>query len=125
MSDWQKVLITFNDADGSEVSAVMWKHKRDECEVFSHTETSGPDLWIEWNRDYESLTVEPIRELPTGVGAVIRCIGTFRMGDPSDDVYTLSVDGKWHNGYDAKTPDQMTHWEYEILSEGFQIGDVK
>lgn len=124
MSYWQKVRVTFQDAGGNGVSAVMWRADGDGV-LYTHRDNLTPALWIEWNDDYELARVELIRELPTGVGAVIRCIASFRMGNPSDDVYTLGVDGKWRSGHEAVTPDQMLHWEYEILSEGIQIGDVK
>ena len=125
--DWQKVRVTFQDADGNEVSAVMWRHGGDEATVFSPDRAYGPSVWIEWSSDFEQVSVTPIRELPTGVGAVIRCIGDFETDDPRIDVYVRTAYGRWTNSISSWKPTdiEVAAWEYEVLSEGIQIGDVK
>lgn len=122
MTTWQKVRVTFNDADGNEVSAVMWQDVLQGACVDRKKDT----LWVGWNLDYAP-KVTPIRELPTGVGAVIRVNDYGRyMKFPYDDLRDIFISdpsGRWWSNTDGDVcPDtQMDDWQYEILSEGIQL----
>ncbi|UXO93911.1 hypothetical protein Pan2_92 [Pseudanabaena phage Pan2] len=125
MSDWQKVRVAFNDADGNGVSAVMWRVKN-ALQVWRSTDPSDE---FGFAVDFEGVMVSPIRELPTGVGAVIRVTdcndGMTTVGEDGD-VYVRGSGEFWTDGEgDFIHSDDMTDWQYEILSEGIQIGDVK
>lgn len=124
MSDWQKVRVTFQDADGNEVSAVMWRVEN-ALQVWRSTDPSDEFGFLV---DYEGVAVTPIRELPTGVGAVIRVTDygeTEAFGDDAYDVWVSTRTG-WTNGEGAwEQSDLVRDWQCEILSEGIQIGDVK
>lgn len=124
MSDWQKVRVTFQDADGNEVSVPMWANDY----LFMGKERGDGNAWkILPGKGLKSTL---IRELPTGVGAVIRVtdyndgMDTATGGD--DDVYVRGVGEFWTDieGGFAHS-DDMADWRYEVLSEGTQIGDVK
>ena len=121
MSDWQKVRITFDDADGNEVSAVMYEDA--DAKLWNGTpQTANLSL-----QALGGISITEIRELPTGVGAVIRCTGPSATGDDLDDVYVRGTDDTWRN-WDSDIraySDVVCEWQYEILSEGIQIGDVK
>jgi hypothetical protein len=119
MGVWQKVRVSFNDADGSEVSAVMFKEPRGDYYVTKN----GGGACVMASKD---LTVAPIRDLPTGVGAVIR-VNKPQFSD-TRDLYTHVGGGWWtnlegddvsataeDNGFDKKS------WPWEILSEGIQL----
>lgn len=117
MSD-EKVRVLFTDADGNDVSAVMFR-------VPNRNSVHCPGVEI-----HGELSVTPIRELPTGVGAVVRVNKPQFSG--TRDLYTHVGSGWWtnlevddvfataeRNGFDDK------QWPWEVLSEGIQIGDVK
>ena len=59
------------------------------------------------------------------VGAVIRVIDEWRTKSDPLNVFTLDAEGWWHGDSDAYRPHNVAEWEYEVLSEGIQIGDVK
>lgn len=119
MSDWQKVRVTFNDADGNEVSAVMWQNEDSPQSVCTSPEVSS--CWIGWNLVH-GVMVSPIRELPTGVGAVIRVVDEWTTKSNPLNVFTLDAQGWWHGDSDVYRPEQVAEWQYEVLSEGIQIG---
>jgi len=124
-SNWQKVKVAFDDADGNQVEAVMWWVK-DALQVWRSTD---PGDEFGFHFDSEGVTVTPIRELPTGVGAVIRVTDyndgmTAAAGD--DDVYVRGVGEFWTDVEGGIChSDDMADWQYEVLSEGIQIGGVK
>lgn len=123
MSDWQKVRVSFTDADGNRVSAVMWAlHGSAANGLCLSVEDDNP-IYMEVDG---SVKVTPIRELPTGVGAVIRVNKPY-FSD-TRDLYTHVGSGWWKNlegddvsataednGFDKKS------WPWEILSEGIQL----
>ncbi len=124
MSDWQKVRLTFTDADGSGVSAVMWRDPYGSS-VYGNRDI-GPDVWIGWSDDYQGVKVEPIRELPTGVGAVIKVVKPIFT--KSRDLYCHTGNGWWTNGEGSDISAHAEYngfddldWPYEILSEGIQL----
>lgn len=95
MSNWQKVRVTFTDAEGNEVSAVMWAlPKYYPTAVHLNADHSDFGLCIDWANNDKWIKVEPIRELPTRLGAVVefstvpgviqRCVyvGEMDFGNP-------------------------------------------
>ena len=120
MSDWQKVRVTFNDADGNGVSAVGWTWQKIEPNVFIEV-LGGPSDGnartgeVPWSICAVGDKVTPIRELPTGVGAVIR------LKDGS--VLTRNIAGMWcaEESDDDMYSNDVEKVQYEILSEGIQL----
>lgn len=118
MTDWQKVRVTFTDADGREVSAVMYK---------SPTRNSAFDTLVGPGVEiHGEFGCEPIRELPTGVGAVIKVVKPIFT--ESRDLYCHTGNGRWTNGEGSDISAHAKHngfddldWPYEILSEGVQL----
>lgn len=130
MTDWQKVRVQFNDADGNEVSAVMWHNQeRDIRRVWNKIDSimrgvaglGVGELKITWT-EREEVKVTPIRELPTGVGAVIvvkhvDCDPTNLMRDLTGTWIDDEGDDWLHDK--LNNPDVIESWE--VLSEGIQL----
>jgi len=127
MSDWQKVRVTFDDADGNTVSAVMFTTPEYLARAYRRPDISHDGVVIRWDEGRDIVKVAPIRELPTGTGAVIRVsdYGPYVTGVHGDerDVYITDASGKcWSNSDgDFVTSAEMNDWQYEILSEGVQL----
>lgn len=69
MSDWQKVRVEFDDADGNRVLAVMFQDPDSDFQLWrSHDPVDGLGLIFDSKNE---VTVTSIRELPTSLGAVI------------------------------------------------------
>lgn len=118
MTNWQKVRVEFDDADGNRVLAAMWAESipggfRTEGGVF--TKNIGPSLWIEWSSDFDGITVTPIRELPTGLGAVIE-VPTV----PGDcERWVRTAEDNWVNDWRTEKPDSYFDvLNFTVLSEG-------
>ncbi len=121
-NDWQKVKVAFDDADGNRVEAVMWKLPKSPMVWAAY----DPSFCVGIDTDVEGITVTPIRELPTGVGAVIQISSELAASDNLHHrLFTLDAQGWWHGDGDAYTETDVIDWQYEVLSEGIQIGDVK
>lgn len=136
MSDWRKVRVTFQDADGNEVSAVMWETPEYKAAAYANNDHSDVGVCVNWALGNKRVTVTPIPELPTGVGAVIRVTdygkNTFQQDAPGPygALWMLGSEGWIHRGPhrgDPFKPFEIASdgWQYEILSEGIQIGGVK
>ena len=123
MSDWEKVRVDFTDADGNEVSAVMYYcPKHDSSAAYSAPQPSdsqGGSFFIVW-LDEEAVGVTPIRELPTGVGAVVR----VELGYPANREMVLVRVGpqQWRDTRGQSWYEPYVSWQkYEVLSEGVQL----
>lgn len=124
MSDFQKVRVTFTDADGKQVSAAMRQLSEFATAAYfkpDHDRVLGCLTWDE----SDDVTVTPIRELPTGVGAVIR-VSDYRSASyvtGYEDADTWVRAGEyWANGPGETEHDSaVSRWEYEVLSEGIQL----
>ena len=121
MTTWQKVRVTFTDADNNEVSAVMYE---DQDGDFWNGPSSEALLCVSLLRGgYE---IEEIRELPTGVGAVIKVVKPIFT--KARDLYCHTGNGWWTNGEGSDISAHAEYngfddlgWPYEILSEGIQL----
>lgn len=134
MTDWQKVRVTFTDAGNNEVSAAMWagKVEPEGRPDWVHSYVYGDRKFAEGDVSMQighKVTMVPIRELPTGVGAVIRVsdYGDYFEGNYGDlrDVYTTDASGLWWSNTDGDviSCESIKHydWHYEIISEGIQL----
>jgi len=127
MNDWQKVRVTFDDADGNTVSAVMFTTPEYRDRAYRNPDDSDVEVVVWWGYEPDGVKVIPIRELPTGAGAVIRAsdYGPYVTGVHGDerDVYITDASGKcWSNSDgDFVTSAEMNDWQFEILSEGVQL----
>ncbi len=113
MTEWQKVRVQFTDADGDEVSAVMWSL---DGSLSNHKDGTPSDyphyLYMEHG---VMVRVTPIRELPTGVGAVIRIKDVGVLVRNSIGIWcAANVSG------DLDHP-RVAEMEYEVLSEGIKL----
>ena len=120
MSEWQKVKVTFNDADGNEVSAVMWANSNYPTCVYLEANDSDVGIYVAWTLNDKRIKVTPIRELPTGVGAVIRIDSEWAAGGTSG-LFVFDAEGWWHGDGDSYKATDVAEWKYEILSEGIQL----
>lgn len=122
MPDFQKVRVTFKDADGRQVSAAMWGDNGGVLINWNNRDVRPANyLYMEHGKDVK---VETINELPTGVGAVIRALGvSARYGDVRD-VYITDQSGVWwsNNDGDVASKEEIEHeWIFEVLSEGIEL----
>ena len=123
MSDFQKVRVTFTDADGKQVSAAMWA-KSDWPDCGYSRKGSYVGVFVSWCGEAENVTVTPIRELPTGAGAVIRMTGDSAIYGDVRDVYISDQSGLWwsNNDGDVVSKEQIErNGDCEVLSEGIQL----
>lgn len=123
MSDWQKVKVQFKDADGMLVSATMWA-RSDWPDCGYSRKGACVGVFLSWHGEAENVTVTPIRELPTGVGAVIRMIGYAAAYGDVRDVYISDQSGAWwsNNDGDCFSKQQIEQdGNFEVLSEGIQL----
>lgn len=124
MTEWQKVRVQFTDADGDEVSAVMWSLGGSLSNYKDGTPSDHPDyLYMERG---VMVKVTPIRELPAGVGAVIRVTASndsFNLYGDSRDIFVSDVSGEWWGNSDGDVcaNTAMQDWQYEVLSEGIKL----
>lgn len=120
MTDWQKVKVEFTDADGNEVSAVMWQRKGapGEVQLWRHETDCG--ILIKYSHKDPAVKITPIRELPTGVGAVVRVSWVFPALEEA--VLTLVATGEWiANDGDIWPSADVADSNYEVLSGGVQL----
>jgi len=123
MSDFQKVRVTFRDADGKQVSAAMWALEASPGFAYlnaDHNDLRASLYWL----DEHSVTVTPISDLPTGAGAVIRVLGAWAEYGDVRDVYISDQSGKWwsNNDGDCFSKEKIEKdGTYEVLSEGVQL----
>jgi hypothetical protein len=121
MSDkWQKVRVTFTDADGNEVSVAMYTLPQYPTSAYLKPDHDGIGGCFQWDED-QDVKVTPIRELPTGVGAVIflPATGGFYVDTKwvFDGSYWRNVGGDWEDLESADFEDM----ECEVLSEGIKL----
>jgi hypothetical protein len=67
-----------------------------------------------------------MRELPTGVGAVIRVTASndsFNLYGDTRDIFVSDVSGEWWGNSDGDVcaNTAMQDWQYEVLSEGIKL----
>lgn len=123
MSDFQKVRVTFTDADGVLVSAAMWSLEASPGFAYlnpDHNDLRASLYWL----DEGSVTATPVRKLPTGVGAVIRALGVQAKYVDVRDVYISDQSGVWWSNSDGDvvSKEQIERdWTFEVLSEGIQL----
>ncbi len=116
MSDWQKVKIEFDDAEGNRISAVMWQRNNTPRFAYQNPNNSW-DISFDWNTGEESrVTVTPIRELPTGLGAVIE-VPTV-PGDCERWVRTAEDNWASDSGRTDKPDLYFDGLNFTVLSEG-------
>jgi hypothetical protein len=126
MSEWQKVRVQFTDADGNKVSAALWA-REGHSGVAYVTAGSNDDLLFSWYPDKgQPVIVTPMRELPTGVGAVIRVTASndsFNLYGDTRDIFVSDVSGEWWGNSDGDVcaNTAMQDWQYEVLSEGIKL----
>ena len=116
MTAWQKVRVEFDDADGNRVSAVMWRDGSNQAAWARSDDIPRTSVVVDWVKD-DDVTVTPIRELPTGLGAVIEvptvpgyCERWVRVGDDS-----------WRLGsYVEELNSYFDGLAFTVLSEGVQ-----
>lgn len=126
MSDFQKVRVTFMDADGKGVSAAMWQLPSGGNSAFIRADHENYVGCLSWFNGIDDVTVTPINGLPTGAGAVIRALalGVWAKYGDVRDVYISDQSGVWwsNNDGDVFSKEQIEHdWTFEILSEGIQL----
>lgn len=126
MSDWQKVRFQFTDASGEEVSAVMWTLPEYPTAVYLNADHNDIGFCINWPYNDGRIKVTPIRELPTGLGAVVKVVKPqFNKGR---DLYIHTGNGWWCNNEGNDISAHSDHsgfdeleWPYEVLSEGVEL----
>lgn len=125
MSDWQKVRIQFTDASGEEVSVVMWAPPEFRYAAYQSDNQDDVGLTLIWGED-SGVKMDAIRELPTGLGAVVKVVKPqFNKGR---DLYIHTGNGWWCNNEGNDISAHSDHsgfdeleWPYEILSEGIEL----
>jgi hypothetical protein len=118
MNDWQKVRIQFTDASGEEVSAVMWTHPSYANLAYKRSDLDNLGMCFMW-APRDQVTVTPIRELPTGLGAVV----SVEYGLPINDVENYVYMGDdWWGTRDAKDirSENLAELKFTVLSEGIE-----
>lgn len=124
MSDFQKVRVTFTDADGKQVSAAMWQLPSAGESAFIRADHKNYVGCLSWFKGIDDVKVEAIPELPIGVGAVIRALGVWAEYGDVRDVYISDQSGVWwsNNDGDVVSKEQIeSKWTFEVLSEGIQL----
>ena len=115
MTDWRKVRVEFDDADGNRVSAVMWQNAVQYGAEHFWLSTEDDDDRLVSIAPTPHLTVTPIRELPTGLGAVIEV--TTVPGDCERWVRT--AEDNWVSDWRTEKPDSyFDGLNFTVLSEG-------
>jgi hypothetical protein len=121
MTDMRKVRVSLVDADGKTHEVVGYRRNDEQPVVFMEVDSEAginKSACIAWIGDSD-VTVTPIVELPTGLGAVVEVL----YGPPTNDSdqYVHVGHGKWvpqHRLLEPVSGKWFKERRFTVLSEG-------
>lgn len=121
MGDMRKVRVSLTDAEGKVHEVVGYRRNAEITGVFMRDDDEATGInasvMVQWVDD-EDVTVTPIQELPTGLGAVVE----VDYGPPINEVerFVHIGDDYWHEARSCRelTSSMLGRMAFTILSEG-------